>query len=210
MLALRVDGGRWRQHLRDVAEANPGMVPVAKGNGYGLGVGRLARKAEWLGVDTMAVGVYEELPAVLTRFSGDVVVLNPWRGFHQAAIEALEAKESRRIIHTVGRLEDLSLLASVDDESAPRPSRTTDARPRVLLEVMTSMRRHGFAAPDLGRALDVAGVRVEGITIHLPLPGARNAAEAADILEQIRPDLESHRVSTIWVSHLDAGQVAVS
>ena len=39
-------------------------MPVAKGNGYGFTLGRLARKAEWLGVDTLAVGTYEELPEV--------------------------------------------------------------------------------------------------------------------------------------------------
>ena len=35
---------------------------MVKGNGYGFGVGRLARKAEWLGCDTLAVGTYEASP----------------------------------------------------------------------------------------------------------------------------------------------------
>ena len=35
-LTLTVDGERWRAHLREVAEATPGIVPVAKGNGYGF------------------------------------------------------------------------------------------------------------------------------------------------------------------------------
>ena len=39
-------------------------MPVAKGNGYGFGLHRLARKADWLGVDTLAVGTYAELPEV--------------------------------------------------------------------------------------------------------------------------------------------------
>ena len=29
-LTLNVDGGRWRAHLRAMAEANPGLVPVAR------------------------------------------------------------------------------------------------------------------------------------------------------------------------------------
>ena len=66
-----VDGERWRGHLRAVAEATPGLVPVAKGNGYGFTIGRLARKAQWLadrglGVDTLAVGTYDELPQAAT------------------------------------------------------------------------------------------------------------------------------------------------
>ena len=55
-LTLYVDGDRWRGHLKDVLARHPGLVPVAKGNGYGFGLHRLARKAEWLGVDTLAVG----------------------------------------------------------------------------------------------------------------------------------------------------------
>ena len=67
-----------------VAEANPGLTPVAKGNGYGFGLGRLARKAQWLGVDTLAVGTYDELPEVASRFDGDLLVLTPWRPFGAA------------------------------------------------------------------------------------------------------------------------------
>ena len=78
-LTLTVDGDRWRRHLRTVADQTPGLVPVAKGNGYGFGLGRLARKAEWLGADTLAVGTYEELPEVAQRFAGDLLVLTPWR-----------------------------------------------------------------------------------------------------------------------------------
>ena len=72
-LTLTVDGPRWRDHLRSVAAANPGLVPVIKGNGYGFTVGRLARRAQWLadqdpgvdgGLDTIAIGMYDELPHV--------------------------------------------------------------------------------------------------------------------------------------------------
>ncbi len=84
-LTLTVDGDRWRTHLKRVAGDHPGLVPVAKGNGYGFGLGRLARKADWLGVDTLAVGTYDELPEVASRFSGDLLVLTPWRPFGAAA-----------------------------------------------------------------------------------------------------------------------------
>ena len=35
-LTLTVDGSRWRAHLRSYRDAHPGLVPVAKGNGYGF------------------------------------------------------------------------------------------------------------------------------------------------------------------------------
>ena len=70
-LTLRVDGARWRTHLRAVAEqyreaAGGGLVPVVKGNGYGFGLDRLAREAATLGVDTVAVGTPEEVRTVRT------------------------------------------------------------------------------------------------------------------------------------------------
>ena len=79
MLSLYVDGERWRSHLRTTVDSLAGVVPVAKGNGYGFGLGRLARRASWLGVDTLAVGTYGELTEVSSRFDGDLLVLTPWR-----------------------------------------------------------------------------------------------------------------------------------
>ena len=136
-LTLYVDGDRWRTHLKDVLARHPGLVPVAKGNGYGFGLARLARKAEWLGVDTLAVGTYDELGEVSQRYPGSLLVLTPWRPFSTAS-------DDPRVIHTVGRLEDLQALA----EHGP----VERSRPRVALERMTSMLRHGFTAKGLREA----------------------------------------------------------
>src|SRR3954454_15556471 len=105
-LVLSVDGERWRAHLRGVAEATPGLVPVAKGNGYGFPLGRLARKSQWLrdqglGVDTIAVGMYDELPHVASRFDGDLLVLTPWRPFGSAL--EVDPGLAGRVVHTVTR-----------------------------------------------------------------------------------------------------------
>ena len=118
-----------------MAEANPGLVPVAKGNGYGFGLRRLAREATTLGVDTLAVGTYDELGKVSTRFPGDLMVLLPWRPFGTAT----NVDPSDRLVHTVSRLEDLELLLSDHDPTA-----------RFLVERMTSMLRHGLSAASSG------------------------------------------------------------
>jgi alanine racemase len=109
-LTLTVDGDRWRGHLRAVAAAEPGLVPVAKGNGYGFTLGRLARKAQWLGADTLAVGTYEELREVQDRHHGSLLVLTPWRPFGAAA--DLDPVLARRVIHTISRPGDLTGLLS--------------------------------------------------------------------------------------------------
>ncbi|MCW2830166.1 MAG: alanine racemase, partial [Aeromicrobium sp.] len=59
---LDVDATRWRAALSTVTAAHPGLVPVVKGNGYGFGREALAREAATLGVDTIAVGTYAEVP----------------------------------------------------------------------------------------------------------------------------------------------------
>ena len=135
-------------------------MPVAKGNGYGLGLGRLARKAQWLGVDTLAVGTYDELPQVASRFDGSLLVMTPWRPFDRPA-----PLDDPRVIHTVGRLET----------SPPSPStvaRRASGR-AIVLERLTSMRRHGLDARGLREAAalvaEQGGVAVEGIALHLPL-----------------------------------------
>jgi Alanine racemase, N-terminal domain len=201
-LSLYVHGDRWRTHLRAVTDAHPGIVPVAKGNGYGFGVPRLARRAEWLGCDQMAVGTYDEAPEALKRFPGDVLVLAPWRPFSRAPHDS-------RLVHTVGRAEDLKALAAAGgpDRGAGRAG-----RPRVVLEGLTSMRRHGMTPEEL-RGLDLSGVSVEGLALHLPMPVGRSAGRAAGghVAETERwlvvaRDLEVS--DQLYVSHLGDGEIA--
>jgi alanine racemase len=197
-LTLTVDGERWRSHLRGVADATPGLVPVAKGNGYGFRLGRLARKAQWLsdlglGVDTLAVGTYEELPEVATRYDGDLLVLTPWRPFRPAVGDAIAG----RVVHTVSSPGDLAALL----ESRPEA--------RVVLELATTMRRHGMTAQELwataGAVRRERGTRLEGIAVHLPLESGTHLAEVERLLtDLVAADLPAR---TVWVSHLTAPEL---
>lgn len=188
-LSLYVDGPRWREHLSAVSAAQPGLVPVAKGNGYGFGVGRLARRAEWIGTGTMAVGTYPEVAEVERRFSGDIMVLEPWRPFFT------DVPYGERIIHTVSRAGDLAALAAEAE------------RPRVVLEGLTSMRRHGLLPEELTRLGSLSahgraapGVRFVGQALHLPF-GAGHVAEVERWLA-VAP-------SPRWfVSHLSTEELA--
>jgi hypothetical protein len=202
-LVLHVDGDRWRRHLRTVAESRPGLVPVVKGNGYGFGNRRLARRTRWLadnglGGDTLAVGTYAEIGDVDRRYDGDLVVLSPWRPWDD---DGAAATSDERVIHTVGRLPDLSALLA-----AP-------GRPRVVLERLTSMKRHGLTARGLREAVTSAGagVRVEGVSLHLPLDTGSNLAEAEELMVDVVAagigELDD-RAATVWVSHLGVEDLA--
>lgn len=194
-LRLAVDGDRWRAHLRRVADETPGLTPVLKGNGYGFGLHRLARKAAWLGVDTVAVGTYPELAEVAPRFDGDLLVLTPWRPFGPAL--EVDAGLEKRVVHTVSRVEDVAPLL----EHSPRA--------RLVLELVTSMRRHGLtrrgleaAAEELGRH---EGARLEGVAIHLPLGHGSHLTEVRRLITQVVAAELPSRV--LWVSHLTPSEL---
>lgn len=198
-VTLTVDGERWRRHLLDTVQRHPGIVPVAKGNGYGFGVGRLARRTQWLDdraraqddgarVDVLAVGTYAEVPEAESRYDGDLLVLTPWRPHEEHAPHP-------RVIHTVSRLDDLDIL------------RERDPKARFVLEQLTSMRRHGMtrreletAATQLDRGPGARGPRLEGVAVHLPLNVASHLGEVTRLIN----DLVASGVPTrtVFVSHL--------
>jgi alanine racemase len=188
-LTLYVDEARWRAHQKQVRDAHPNLVPVIKGNGYGFGVERLAGEAAALGVDTVAVGTYPEVGRVVERFTGSVMVLSPWRPFETRAVF------DTHVVHTVGRLEDLRGLGG------------QGAKPRVVLERLTSMRRHGFSARELREAAGLLdGVAVEGVALHLPISKGSHLAEVIRLMtDVVAAGLPTQRV---YVSHLTDTELA--
>jgi alanine racemase len=208
-LTLYVDGARWRAHLQQVRDSHPGIVPVLKGNGYGFGIERLASRAAWLGVDTVAVGTYGEVATAATAFcgpsGGSVMVLSPWRPFETRAVF------ERHVIHTIGRLDDLREVAQ---RGAGDGAHDGD-RPRVVLERLTSMRRHGFSARDLREAAPLTdGVAVEGIAMHLPMASTssthRSKSSHLTEVNRLMTDVVAAGMPTrrVYISHLTDTELA--
>lgn len=186
---LEVDAGRWRgntEAVRDELHGVGELVPVAKGNGYGLGLPRLAREAARLGSGTLAVGTVYEVDAVSNAYPGDLLVLTPYEPADTIAAagwdEVLHA-HAHRVLRTVAS--ESALRAVLATATPERPA-------RVVLEALTSTARFGLVADRLRRALTDDDVRhaldsgalvLEGLALHLPLtqpdprhgsvPGAR-------------------------------------
>lgn len=186
-IVLHLDADAWRQHLRSVADATPGLVPVAKGNGYGYGLERLAHEATLLGSDVIAVGTQAEVARVRAGgWDGDVVVLTPW-----SPADGTWALHDERVISTIGRLDDLTAAR------AEKP----DAR--VIVELLTSMRRHGLPVDDLARLGERLGeLRLEGWTIHLPMVADDRLGEARALAAAAL----ATRRAPLWLSHLEADE----
>lgn len=146
-LTLTIDTQRWRAHLADLCQEVPGLVPVAKGNGYGFGLRALAAEAKRMGAQTLAVGIAQEVAVVRAGgWDDDIVVLNPWRPSDARATALLD---DPKVITTVSRREDLRSLS----RSHPQA--------RVIVEVETSMHRHGLD-PRALRADDFGELWFEG------------------------------------------------
>ncbi len=192
-LTLTVDGERWRRHLREFAD-QPG--PGAGGQGQRLRLHRRPARPQgrWLGVDTLAVGTYDELPEVAQRFDGDLLVLTPWRPLGAGPREGLAP---RRAVHTVSRLADLVTLLEHEPEA------------RVVLERLTSMRRHGMTGEELRAAAQLLARRpapVEGVAFHLPLASGSHLGEVVHLINDVvASELDTR---TLWVSHLTPAELA--
>ncbi|NPD04467.1 alanine racemase [Nocardioides sp. zg-1308] len=206
-LVLTVDGARWRAHLLSTVTRHPGIVPVAKGNGYGLSLGRLARRAQWLAehaeetgapLDVVAVGTYDEVEEAASRYAGDLLVLTPWRPFG-AALD-LQDRTASRVVHTVSRPADLAALRERDPEA------------RFVLEQLTSMRRHGMTRRDLEAAAETLAAqgggarhRLRGVAMHLPLNTTSHLGEVTRLINDVVASGLPTR--TVFVSHLTSDEL---
>jgi hypothetical protein len=194
-LTLYVDAARWRDHLSATLRAHPGLVPVVKGNGYGFGLDLLVAECARLngsdGVDTIAVGTYAEVPVALAGFPGDVLVMEPYRPVIHAGLPYLGAGQ---LVHTITHGPDLQDLQG------------RVGRPRVVVEGLSSMNRHGVPRAWLRPTLDGLGdpadtVDLVALSLHLPL-GTGHVAEIRSWVEEF--GLPSGRQ---WqVSHLTAAE----
>ncbi len=157
---LTVDRTRWWNHVTYVADTVDGLVPVVKGNGYGLGRHELAAAAMRL-TPIIAVGTVHELAGLPEEATP--VVLTP----------TLEAPESTEPVLTVGSDAHIAALHGWSG--------------RVIVKLTSSMRRYGGGV-ELVAAAQRAGLRTVGVSIHPPLAGD-DAAHRIDIVRHL-PDID--------------------
>ena len=187
-LTLYVDTARWRAHQQSVLQQFPGLVPVCKGNGYGFGHERLADEATRLGADILAVGTTYEAARIKDFFSGDLLVLTPFRHGEEPV------PLPDRAIRSVSSVEGVGGLVGA----------------RVVIEVMSSMKRHGVKPEDLSKlATAIEDIRLEGFALHLPL----DRTDGSDAVEEVIGWMDRLRAArlplhTMFVSHLKADELA--
>jgi alanine racemase len=161
---LTVDRARWWNHVTDVAGSVTGLVPVVKGNGYGLGRIELAGHAAKLS-PIIAVGTVHELAGLPDDVTP--VVLTP----------ALGPPPTTEAVMTIGSQAHITALDGW--------------RGRVIVKLVSDMRRYGG---DIGLVADAqrAGLRTVGVAIHPPLAGDDEAhrQQIVDRLDEIDTSLD--------------------
>jgi alanine racemase len=223
---LKVDADRWRDQLRTVLDCTSkaggtALVPVIKGNGYGLGQALLAREAAALGVDSVAVGTIFEIDEVLALTTCDVIVLEPFEPRDEITArawwQASERPDASRLIRTISSASALQTLVDGPGDV------------RIMLEAQTSMHRFGMderellsvlADPSVRSALSSGHVQVVGLSLHLPMvqpadevsvhgtksgnPRVREVVRWAGLWQaETAVWTGSHAPSaSVWVSHL--------
>jgi len=201
-VTLYVDGPRWRAHLDRVVASHPGIVPVAKGSGYGFGLARLIAECVRLapaGVGMVAVGTYAEAPFAVGGFPGDVLVLEPYRGAvhgdgRTGDDGGGDAFSAAALVHTVTSAAELDRLT------------TTVSRPRVVLEALTSMNRYGMPGDELRQCVadlraGATGAELVGVTMHLPLGTGH--------VDEVESWLGAVEVPVWFLSHVTGEELAV-
>lgn len=229
---VTVDGQRWRDHQDAVAvavgrAAKAPIVPVIKGNGYGLGQSLLTTEAVRISSDAVAVGTVFEVEEVARQGNHDIVVLEPYDPRDSIASDAWwgvgQALHAGRVIRTVASTDALISLADGTGSV------------RVVLEAQTSLHRFGMDETELLGVLADARVRealergrilIEGLTVHLPIaqPGdevepqgvnlgsakTREVVRWAGLWQAETAVWSGHNSPEcrVWVSHLDDSELA--
>lgn len=173
---LTVDRAAWLEHVHGTAgHYGHGLVPVVKGNGYGIGRGALHEAVRSAGARFVCVGTVHELHHVPEQLVP--VVLTP----------TLSAPTTPRPVLTVGDVAHVRALHGW--------------RGSVMVKLAGSMQRYGARPERLAEvvaACDAAGLHVQAYALHLPLAGTDD-----DRLAEIDgwvPHLPAG--ADVWVSHL--------
>lgn len=133
------------------------LIPVLKGDGYGLGALSVARFLYGLGARLFAVATVPEALEIRARLDADVLVMG------MASLDAEEA---------IGQGVVLTAYSPDSARALCQAARRAGRECRVHLKINTGLNRLGFDPGDIGAiqaAARLPGLRVEGIFTHLGL-----------------------------------------
>ncbi len=187
-LRLTVNEHAFRTHVGHTVGTTPGLIPVVKGNGYGLGRPFLMQLVSELLGPTQAVAVGTVFEAQDILAPTPVYILTPIGEFDQVAIPS-------NAIPTVASERDLTVL---QNKGWKNP---------VVVKLASPMQRFGVAVHEflsLVQHISAAGLSIHSCALHLPLH--RTDEEIAEQLATWMPLIPE--CVTVSLSHISAIQLA--
>lgn len=184
-LTLYVNNNYWTNSLKNVLNAyENSLIPVIKGNGYGIGKSNLAKKSEELGLTEIAIGTIFEAQEIINCDFNQIIVMDPIKDLDKNAFDELKKINDKRLVLTLSDIKDATNL-----ENTP-----------VIVEVLTSMKRFGLTANDLKT---LSNYQILGLSLHLPIENSTNGkiTEVKNwlkIYEEILPQAKK----VVYLSHL--------
>ena len=184
-LTLYVNNNYWTNSLKNVLNAyENSLIPVIKGNGYGIGKSNLAKKSEELGLTEIAIGTIFEAQEIINSYFNQIIVMDPIKDLDKNAFDELKKINDKRLVLTLSDIKDATNL-----ENTP-----------VIVEVLTSMKRFGLTANDLKT---LSNYQIIGLSLHLPIENSTNGkiTEVKNwlkIYEEVLPQAKK----VVYLSHL--------
>jgi hypothetical protein len=153
-LVLQLDQVRWQTHLTEFATGID-LVPVIKGNGYGLGFPKLVAEVNRLELKLIAVDTFAEATQLRNIWPHQILVMQPVRATDTYQVE--------------------NLILTVDAHS-PKVSAP------VVVELKTKLQRFGVELDELNQFSDY---EIIGYGVHLPIGETTNYLTAKEIAEAL-------------------------
>lgn len=184
-LTLYVNNKYWTNSLKNVLNAyGNSLIPVIKGNGYGIRKSNLAKKSEELGLTEIAIGTIFEAQEIINSDFNQIIVMDPIKDLDKNAFDELKKINDKRLVLTLSDIKDSTNL-----ENTP-----------VIVEVLTSMKRFGLTANDLKT---LSNYQILGLSLHLPIENSTNGkiTEVKNwlkIYEEVLPQAKK----VVYLSHL--------
>lgn len=186
---LVIDQPRWEAHVDAYLAEHPWVVPVVKGDGYGVGAERVLAQCRRVQAPVVAVGTPAEAQQALASTDGDVLVLFPTLPGEALPGGALPG--DARLVHTVASETMLRELLGTGR--------------RFVVEVDSPMGRHGIEWARLPSLVDaLRDEHCEGVALHNPPSGDR-----VELVSSLLDRLGELGVTVprLYASHLTAEEV---
>lgn len=192
-LSLHVDNNLWSTQINKVitsySSTNSEVIPVIKGNGYGIRKTNLAKKAQEMGLFEVAVGTIFEAQEVLENGATQVLIMDPVKDIDELAFKELSKINSSQILLTISCLKDAQNIGKTP----------------VIIEGITSMNRFGLGINNLEEVKDL---NIKGLSLHLPIanPAKSRVLEVTNWINSYQQHCPKGE-KVIYLSHISESEL---